>query len=290
MKNENISKTELSVKNDIIFKELFSKKGNERFLKDFLSGLLKRKMKKIEIIKDASLQKEIVSEKLGIIDIKATLDDETIVDIEMQMVRYKNMEDRALYYSSKLIASQLKINEFYGKLKKVIVIAILDYQVYPYEEYITETKTVVKTKEEYEIMKKQKFYFIELPKYRKKKFDKNNKVEQWLAFIDGENKERASEAMNKEIEKANEEYEYLTGDEEIQRIAELRKKWELDHNSWIHDSFEDGVEEGIVRGINKGKNERNIEIAKTMIKKGFYIKDISDITKLPIEEIEKLKK
>ena len=118
MKNNTGVESKLSVKNDIIFKELFSKKGNERFLKDFLTWLLKRKIKKIEIIKDASLTKKIASEKLGIIDIKATLDDEMIVDIEMQMSRYKNMEERALYYASKLISSQLKEGEFYGTLKK----------------------------------------------------------------------------------------------------------------------------------------------------------------------------
>jgi len=291
MKNNTGVESKLSVKNDIIFKELFSKKGNERFLQDFLTGLLKRKIKKIEIIKDASLTKKIASEKLGIIDIKATLDDEMIVDIEMQMSRYKNMEERALYYASKLISSQLKEGEFYGTLKKVIVIVILDYNVYPYEKYITETKTVVKENEKYEVMKKQKFYFIELPKYRKQRYNKNDKVSQWLAFIDGEDKERMKEAMikNKEIKKAKEEYEYLTGDEELQRIAELKQKWQLDYNSLIHDSYEDGVEEGIIRGISEGKKENKIQIAKEMIKSNFEVKVISKITKLSIKEIEKIK-
>ena len=186
------------------------------------------------------------------------------------------MEDRALYYSSKLISSQLKRGEFYKTLKKVIVIVILDYNIYPYEKYITETKTVVKENEKYEVVKKQKFYFIELPKYRKQKYNGNDKVSQWLAFIDGEDKERTKEAMikNKEIKKAKEEYEYLTGEEEMQRIAELKEKWELDYNSLMHDSYEDGVEEGINRGIRKGKNENKIEIAKEMLKRKSNIKFI----------------
>ncbi len=78
-------------------------------MQDFLSGLLKRKIEKIEIIKDASLTKNVLNEKLGIIDIKATLDEKDIVDIEMQMCYFQNMKDRVLYYSSKLISSQLKV-------------------------------------------------------------------------------------------------------------------------------------------------------------------------------------
>ena len=165
---------------------------------------------------------------------------------------------------------------------------ILDYKVYPYEKYITETKTVVKENEKYEVMKKQKFYFIELPKYRKQRYNKNDKVSQWLAFIDGEDKERMKEAMikNKEIKKAKEEYEYLTGDEELQRIAELKQKWQLDYNSLMHDSYEDGLEDG----ISKGKKENKIQIAKEMVKNNFETKVISKIIKLSIKEIEKIKK
>ena len=37
------------------------------------------------------------------------------------------------------------------------------------------------------------------------------------------------------------------------------------------------------------KEEGLIETAKNMLKKGFSIKDISDITNLPVEEIENIK-
>ncbi len=314
----------ISVKNDIVFKEIFAKKGNETFLQDFLSGLLKRKIEKIEIIKDASLTKNVLNEKLGIIDIKATLDEKDIVDIEMQMCYFPNMEERALYYSSKLISSQLKVAQGYEKLKPVIVIVILNKSIFPYEEHIGETKTIIKGKEEYEVMKKQKFYFIELEKYRKQKFNPEDKVSQWLAFIDGEDKERTSVAMkkNKEIKKANEEYEYLTGEEEIQRIAELKEKWERDYNSGVQygydsgyemgieegikkgiqdgieegikkgmqDGIEKGMKNGIEKGIIQGENKREREIAKDMLKKNLDIDLISDITGLSKEEINNLKK
>ncbi len=240
------------------------------------------------------------------------------------MCYFPNMEERALYYSSKLISSQLKVAQGYEKLKPVIVIVILNKSIFPYEEHIGETKTIIKGKEEYEVMKKQKFYFIELEKYRKQKFNPEDKVSQWLAFIDGEDKERTSVAMkkNKEIKKANEEYEYLTGEEEIQRIAELKEKWERDYNSGVQygydsgyemgieegikkgiqdgieegikkgmqDGIEKGMKNGIEKGIIQGENKREREIAKDMLKKNLDIDLISDITGLSKEEINNLKK
>lgn len=42
---------ELNLKNDIVFKAFFTKKGNEKYLKSFLGALLKEKIDKIEIIR-----------------------------------------------------------------------------------------------------------------------------------------------------------------------------------------------------------------------------------------------
>ena len=45
----------LDLKNDVIFKEFFSKKENEKFLKDFLNALLRIEIKKIKIQRDVIL-------------------------------------------------------------------------------------------------------------------------------------------------------------------------------------------------------------------------------------------
>ena len=46
---------ELNLKNDIIFKIFFAKKGNEEFLIDFLEALLKVKIKTIKIGQEVDL-------------------------------------------------------------------------------------------------------------------------------------------------------------------------------------------------------------------------------------------
>ena len=53
----------LNLKNDVIFKTFFSRKGNEEFLIDFLNALLKIEIKKIQIREEANLEKLKPEEK-----------------------------------------------------------------------------------------------------------------------------------------------------------------------------------------------------------------------------------
>ena len=127
-------------------------------------------------------------------------------------------------------------------------------------------------------MKDIKWYFIELPKFRKVNPDMNEKLNQWLAFIDDydRGKIKMAEKKNKTLEKARIEMNYLTGDEEVKRLAELREKWEMDYNS------------GISYAIKKGEKKNKIETAKKMKEENLPIELIIKITELTKEEIEKL--
>lgn len=79
--NQTIKK--LSVKRDIVFKRIFAHNGNEEFLREFLSALLRLDITKIEIMHDIHLEKDTEEDKLGIIDVRAIVDDDKIINIEM---------------------------------------------------------------------------------------------------------------------------------------------------------------------------------------------------------------
>lgn len=91
--------------------------------------------------------------------------------------------------------------------------------------------------------------------------------------------------MNDTIKKANDELEYLEGDEAFKRRVELMEKYERDMNSAKYY----GRELGIAEGIKKGEEKKNIEIAKKMLNKKIDLDTIMEITGLSKEEIEKLK-
>lgn len=53
-----------------------------------------------------------------------------------------------------------------------------------------------------------------------------------------------AEEKNKTIKRAKIEMNYLTGDEEVQRLAELRERWEMDRASERKYAMEEGLKQG----------------------------------------------
>lgn len=275
MEEDILSNKKLSVKQDIVFKRIFAHKGNEIFLIQFLSALLNLKIKKIEIMHDIHLEKDVEKDKLGIIDVRAIIDDNSIINIEIQLKDNKNIIQRSTFYGSKIFSSELKKKEEYQTLKPVIVICILDYEMFPYNEYINKTATVLVNHREHVVNEYLNYYYIELPKFRNENLDLEDITSQWLTFIDSENSEGIERVMEKNdtIKKANEELEYLEGDEAFKRRVELREKYERDVSSAKY----------------CGKQERSAEIAKNMLDLGVDIEFISKVTGLSKNEVEKLK-
>lgn len=82
---------------------------------------------------------------------------------------------------------------------------------------------------------------------------------------------------NKYVKKAEQELEYLSGDEETRRLAELREKA-------IRDELA-----AIAQAKNEGINQEKLKIAKKMLEENIDIETIAKITELAKEEIEKIK-
>lgn len=264
-----------NLKNDIIFKAFFARPGNEIFLIDFLEALLKIKIEKIKIKEEVNLEQLSVEEKGGRLDLQATLNDGIIVNIELQMNNNFNIEERTTLYSSKVNSRDAKRGTDYSEINKVIMINILGYNLLDVEEYISETVIVLDKHRDYEVLKGIKWYFIELPKFRKKNPDMNDKIDQWICFIDDSNKEAVKMAENKNVvlKKARKELDYLTGDAAVRRMAELREKWEMDEIAVKKHAERIGKE----------------EVAKKLLEMGIEVSKIIEATGLSKEEIEKLK-
>ena len=307
----------LSMKSDIVFKAFFSR--NEKFLKSFLSAILGENVKIKKVMHDVRLEQLTKEMKYGVLDLDVELESGELLNVEMQLRDNHNIEERTTFYASKKIVEQLEPKGKYEDLKKVIVIAILNYSFIKSHQYVTETVRVAKVDKEYEINNTVKYYYIELEKFRNQNPNMEEKINQWLAFIDmerGDLLEMAKE-KNKEIKEATDAYEVLTGNDEIKRIAEIRLMSELEKQSALATARAKGTEEGLKQGkkeglkrgkeeglkqgkeeglkqgkeegLKQGKEEGLKEIAKRMRNKGINIEEIMELTKLSKEEIEKLK-
>ena len=242
----------LVMKDDILFKVFFSR--NKGYLKSFLSAILGKKIKIKRITHDARLEQLVKEMKYGILDLEVELEDGEIVNVEMQVKDNKNIEKRTTFYASKKIVEQLEPKQDYDELKRVIVIAILNYNLTDLPEYLTETVRVIKGHEDYALNNEVKYYYIELEKFRKQEPDMSVELNQWLAFIDMERRDLLEMAKkeNKEIKEAVEKYEVLTGKEEIKRLAELRLMSKLEENSALATARAKGTEEGLKQGKEEG--------------------------------------
>ena len=248
---------EKTLKSDIIFKNLFSAKRNKDLLIDLLESILEIKIDTIEVQKEVETELSNINEKLGRMDIVATINNELIVDLEMQNTNYEDTEKRAVFYAGNLIKNSIKPKEKYDTIKEIAVIWILDYELENgNKEYFTRTKTVEDKYCRYEIIKGVKYYFIELPKFRKVVTNKlETKLEEWLALIDYERKEliEMSINQNEKVKKAKEECEYLQGDEAAQRLEELRNRAIRDEKAAFSCGMRQGEERGEARGITIGE-------------------------------------
>ena len=289
---------EKSLKSDIIFKNLFSAKRNKDLLIDLLESVLEIKIDTIEVQKEVETEISNINEKLGRMDIVATINNELIVDLEMQNTNYEDTEKRAVFYAGNLIKNSIKPKEKYDTIKDIAVIWILDYELENgNEEYFTETMTVDKKYCKYEIIKGVKYYFIELPKFRRIVTNKlENKLEEWLALIDYEKKGMIEMAINQneKVKRAKEECEYLQGDEAAQRLEELRNRAIRDEKAAFSCGMRQGEKRGEARGMKIGKNvgkqqgrkEMSIETARGMLKDKLDKKLIIKYTGLTLKEID----
>lgn len=267
------------MKDDVFFKAFFARKGNEKFLIDFLSALLNIKISKIKVQEEVSLEQLNKMQKPGRLDILATLNNDTLVDIEMQMLNRGNTFLRDRKYLAGNITRESRTGEDYENEKRMYSVWILNYNLFPeYDEYIQKTATVLKDHREYEIENKLQSIFIQLPIFRKKVPDMNNKVDEWLLIIDGEDKERIKMAEKKDkiFKEAEAEIEYLTGDAAKRKIAQMQEDWQYD------------VDTSIYIAKKEGEKNKSREIAKKMKESKADIDFISQMTGLTKEEIEKL--
>ena len=130
-------------------------------------------------------------------------------------------------------------------------------------------------------------YIIELPKFNKYKGEAAEALNLWVEFIKDPGVINMGEATEG-IKKAKEVLVGISQDEYERNLAESREKYRLEMASSESYGFDRGLEEGEKKGKKEGKKEEKLAIAKKMKDKNIPIEQISEITGLSIEEIEKI--
>ncbi len=261
---------------DFMFTEIFNNYQNIGILENFLEcyfDLPRNTLKDKIDIKHRNLSLNHKSEYKKQVDLLVEVDGRSI-NIELNNTFNKSLLNRNISYVSSVAASKLKsgerdylsigetiqinLNTNYKNKKKVI------------EKYFLTNEDTLEKIDNIEVdlvdLQKGKFY-------NKSRFDKwcglilANTKEEFIKYLEGID---MKESMK---EKLKREFEELNADEECIALYSDYTQAELEYNT----------------GIGEAKLDEKNNIAKTMLKKGYSLKEINDITKLPIAELEKLK-
>ena len=178
-------------------------------------------------------------------------------------------------------------------LKKTIAILIVNYEMPELQEFKdshTKWELLEKRKPNVLVFKNIEIHILEIPKLIKYSQETEERLGNWIEFLIKPESERVKMGAKKDknLKEAVEKLEVISGDERMQRIAELRLKDILDKNTNIRAARKQGIEQGIEKGIEQGKQLEKLEIIKNLIKVKIPIEQISEATGLSKEEIEKI--
>ena len=271
----------LKPKNDIVFQSLFNK-DNEKITKAFVQALLGEKIESLIINDNKYLLREKTEDRLGILDLEVDVNNNEKVDVEIQLIEQKNFAERLLFYFSRLYAKQIKKGYDYTQAKRVVLIAIVDYEL-DLTKKIKEMETIwqLREKEHPELLLTNsiEICIIEINKVKRMyELNKNDPKTQWLLFLDDPNTKEVRKIMeeNKDIEEATIIVRQMSEDEKMERIAFLREKAIMDEKEYYRTAMEKGMKQG------------KIEIAKKLKKMNKSNEEIMAITGLSEEELNNI--
>jgi predicted transposase/invertase (TIGR01784 family) len=293
------------VRFDWAMKKLLRNKANFEILEGFLSVLICRDVV-IQNILESESNKQSEDDKYNRVDLLTEIDSGELVLVELQVGGQYDYFHRMLYGTSKLITENMDSGFSYDKVRKVLSINIVYFDLGHGEDYVYKGVTDFRGIHKNDLLnlstlQKEKLSNLEhvsevFPEYYILKVNGFNdlakdSLDEWIYFL--KNSEIKSEFKAKGLEKAAVELDILKlskeDREEYQSYIEDQRVLESSiRTSWFEGEIK-GRETGVAIGVEKGKLERNTEIALEMIKDGESNDKIRKYTGLTDEEIERLR-
>ena len=238
---------------DFAFKEIMA---NETARTGFLAAVLELNPESIKetVILNTFLRREHEDDKQGILDVRLRMDNETEIDIEIQLSELNIWADRSLFYLAKMFTEQIKPGESYRLLKKCVSISILDFVLFNDEANFYSCFHIMEDTRHFRYTDKMEFHVIELPKLPEK--EDYTKLELWAKFINAEKKEEFDMLAKKDpyIDSAYRQLQIISQDEQMRMEYEAREKAMRDYSEMMYEADMRGEERGEKRAtlrINK---------------------------------------
>ena len=281
------------VRFDWALKKLLRNKANFEILEGFLSELLLVDVK-IEQILESESNKQSADDRYNRVDLLTQINSGELVLIELQAEAQYDYFHRMVYGASKLITDTMDSGFSYDKVRKVISISIVYFDLGHGTDYVYKGTTDFRGIHTNDILQlsatqKKEFSAIQsvadiFPEYYILKVNgfndvAKNSLDEWIYFL--KNSEIKSEFSAKGLVKAAKELD----------IMKLSKEERADYESYIEDRrvAESSVKTSWIEGKIEGKIESKLEIAMAMIHDGESNDRIRRYTDLTDDEIDGLR-
>ena len=237
-------------------------------------------------------------EKETIMDIRAETSSGEELDIEMQSGNLRVYPDRVLFYGGRLVNSSLQQGFKYDKMKKSIVVSIINGILFAELDSCHSIFDVRERQTGLLLSDRLEFHFLELGKVDgQKPVEALTEAERLAAYLkyanDEEKQDYVQEIIYSEgLTMTENAYRKVTQDEIEYERMESRLKYQLQYNTDMsmarQEGLELGLEQGRTEGEAAGRQEMKLELARAMKADGESVDKIVKYTGLSADKVERL--
>lgn len=250
--------------NDFLFKAVFQR--NQGALEGLLCAMLGFKREEITSLRILNPVQDgmVIDDKAVILDLKLELNDNSIINIEMQVENEGDWEERSLTYLCRDF-DQLKKGEDYRAVKKTIHIGILNFtpKGFPARFYTDYFFYHLNTEHRYS--DKLAIYVLQLNQLGNEEDERNMpELYHWAQMFRATSWEELHmlAEKNEDVRKCVVEIKELTADERMRMECEARE----DYYRRLSCAEKYGIEQGIEQGIDMGKAQMLVSSVENAMK------------------------
>jgi predicted transposase/invertase (TIGR01784 family) len=253
----------INPKTDFAFKKIFGSEQSHGILISFLNGLIysgEAKIIDLDILNPYQAPR-VRGMKDTYLDVKARLQDDTSVIIEMQVLNVEGFEQRILYNAAKAYSTQLNRGDDYKLLNPVIALTITDFRMFEdWEDYrscfVLKEKDILFDYPSHDLQ----LIFVELPKFDRAISELATLMDQLLFFLKNARKLQAIPEAIAQVPEIRQAFEMANeGTLSADELEDLEKR-----EIFIHDQ-RNAITLALKQGLEQGRRQEKLAIAQQLL-------------------------
>ncbi|MDR2829857.1 MAG: Rpn family recombination-promoting nuclease/putative transposase [Methanobrevibacter sp.] len=270
---------------DYLFSQYMASKGMENQLKSFINSVIMENndiVVSIDIIANKLIAGEIKGKKNCILDLRSVASDGRHFIVEVQRQNQYYFKKRSLLYLAREYSNSAKKGKI-EDLRAHVLINILDFD-FCKNDIANQKFNITGNIDNCLYSDYLTIYNINIQAFRKMKKDLNNPLHRWMIFFDNKSSDELINEvieMDEDIKLADKKFNELLSDDEAFHDYQMRQLAKMEFEGELSHSKEEGIKEGELKG--------KMETAISLLRKGFDLNLVSEVTNLPTSKLKDLK-